>query len=67
MACIRCSLLSSPLSLSVVGMRSFWLMNFSDENRNDRMFGAIGMAVLSGLGRRYTQPGRWIHLPFRGH
>jgi hypothetical protein len=30
-------------------------------------FGAIGLAVLSGLGRRYTHPGRWIHLPFRGH
>jgi hypothetical protein len=33
----------------------------------DRMFEAIGLAVLSGLGRRYTHPGRWIHLPFRGH
>jgi hypothetical protein len=30
------------------------------------MFGALGLAVLSGLGRRYTHPGRWIHLPFRG-
>jgi hypothetical protein len=25
------------------------------------------LAVLSGLGCRYTHPGRWIHLPFRGH
>jgi hypothetical protein len=25
------------------------------------------LAVLSGLGRRYTHPERWIHLPFRGH
>ncbi len=33
----------------------------------DRMFGAIGLAVLSGLGRRSTHPERWIHLPFRGH
>jgi hypothetical protein len=33
----------------------------------DRMFGAIGWAVLSGLGRRYTHTGRWIHLPFCGH
>ena len=31
------------------------------------MFAAIGLAVLSGLGCRYTHPGRWIHLPFRGH
>jgi hypothetical protein len=31
------------------------------------MFGAIGLAVFSGLGCRYTHPGRWIHLPFRGH
>ncbi len=31
------------------------------------MFGAIGLAVLSGLGFRYIRPGRWIHLPFRGH
>ncbi len=31
------------------------------------MFEAIGLAVLSGLGRRYTHPGRWIHPPFRGH
>jgi hypothetical protein len=30
------------------------------------MFEAIGLAVLSDLGRRYTPPGRWIHLPFRG-
>ncbi len=30
-------------------------------------FGAIGLAVLSGLGCRYTHPGCWIHLPFRGH
>jgi hypothetical protein len=28
------------------------------------MFGAIGLVVLSGLGRRYTHPGRWIHLTF---
>ena len=31
------------------------------------MFGAIGLAVLAGLGRRNTPPGRWLHLPFRGH
>jgi hypothetical protein len=33
------------------------------------MVGIIGLpvAVLSGLGRSYTHPGRWIHLPFRGH
>jgi hypothetical protein len=31
------------------------------------MFGAIGLAVLSGLGCRYTHPGHWNHLPFRGH
>jgi hypothetical protein len=24
-------------------------------------------SCLSGLGRRYTRPGRWIHLLFRGH
>ena len=33
----------------------------------DRMFEAIGLVVLSGLGRRNTHPGRWIHLPFRSH
>ncbi len=33
----------------------------------DRMFGTIGLAVLSGLGRHETHPGRWIHLPFRDH
>ncbi len=33
----------------------------------DRMFGAIGLAVHSGLGLRYTHPGVWIHQPFRGH
>ncbi len=32
----------------------------------DRIFGAIGLAVLSGLGRRHTHPGHQIHLPFRG-
>ncbi len=32
-----------------------------------RMLGAIGLAVLSGLGSHYTHPRRWIHLPFRGH
>ena len=26
----------------------------------DRTIGAVGLAVLSGLGRRYTHPGRWI-------
>ncbi len=31
------------------------------------MFWAIGLAVPSGLGRRYTHPGRWVHLPFRDH
>jgi hypothetical protein len=30
------------------------------------MFEEIVLAILSGLGRRYTRPGRWIHLPFRG-
>ena len=34
---------------------------------NDRTFGAVGLAVFSGLGCRYTYPGRWMHLPFRGH
>ncbi len=28
---------------------------------------SLSLAVLSGLGRRYTHPGRWIHPPFRGH
>jgi hypothetical protein len=31
------------------------------------MFEAIGSAILSGLGRRYTYSGRWIELPFRSH
>ncbi len=31
------------------------------------MFEAIDLAVLSGLGRRYTHPGRYVYLPFRGH
>ena len=32
------------------------------------MFGVIGLAVLSGLGRsKLTLPGGWLHLSFRGH
>ena len=33
----------------------------------DRMFEGIGLAVLSGLGRRLTHAVKWLHLPFRGH
>jgi hypothetical protein len=32
-----------------------------------RMLGAMGLAVPSGLGRRETHPGIWLHVASRGH
>jgi hypothetical protein len=42
------------------GLLECWLRSYD---------GTIGfkLAVLIGLGRRYTHPGRWIRLPFRDH
>jgi hypothetical protein len=52
---------------TILKIRSVRMLDAKHTIVYDRMFGAVGFAVLSGLGRRYTHPGRWIHLPFRGH
>ena len=41
--------------------------SFEDHAGYNSMCRAIGLAVLSGMGRCNTHPGRWIHLPFHGH